>query len=329
MKECLCQFLTLHPQFPQMASNPDIVTVTLNPAIDETVFIDQLQPGAVNRAHRNHRQAGGKGVNISSMLAQYGIATTATGFLGNQNPQLFEKLFRETGVCDAFIRIDGETRTGIKIISESIRETTDINLPGAAPTVVDLLALEEILAGLAAPNRWFVLAGSLPTGVSLTYFEGLLRQLKLRGALVAVDTFGEALKSAIACGVDLIKPNNHELAEILDLDAADLPSLAIAARELQSEKVSHVIVSLGRNGAFFVGPQGFRQVQPPPVQVVSTVGAGDSTLAGYLAGQITGRTAADCATLATVFAWSALEDVSRRLPSAAEIDIRMKHIQPR
>jgi len=310
-----------------MAPHPDIVTVTLNPAIDETVFLDRLRPGDVNRAHRHHRQAGGKGVNISSMLAQYGIATTATGFLGNQNTQLFEKLFRETGVCDAFIRIDGETRTGIKIISESIRETTDINLPGAAPTAADLLALEENLAGLATPGRWFVLAGSLPTGVSLTYFEGLLRQLKRSGALVAVDTHGEALKSAIACGVDLIKPNRHELAEILALDSSDLPSLAIAAQELQREMVPEVIVSLGKCGAFFVGPQGFHHVQPPPVQVVSTVGAGDSTLAGYLAGRVTGRTAAECAALATVFAWSALEDVNRRLPEVAEIDIRMKHVQ--
>ncbi len=309
-----------------MASHPDIVTVTLNPAIDETVFLDRLRQGEVNRARCHHRQAGGKGVNISSMLAQYGIATTATGFLGNQNTQLFEKLFSETGVCDAFIRIDGETRFGIKIISESIRETTDINFPGAAPTEADLLALDEKLAGLVAPGRWFVLGGSLPTGVSLSYFENLLRQLKDSGALVAVDTHGEALKSAIACGVDLIKPNRDELAEILDLDSEDLSSLAIAARELQREKVSHVIVSLGKDGAFFAGPQGFHHAQSPPVQVVSTVGAGDSTLAGYLAGLVTGRTAIECAALATVFAWSALEDVSRRLPDAAEIFTRMNHI---
>ena len=125
--------------------DPNIVTVTLNPAIDETVFLDELKPGAVNRARSHHRQAGGKGINISSMLGQFGIANTATGFLGKQNPQLFEQIFAQTDVRDECIRIEGETRTGIKIVCKSTQETTDINFPGASPNAADLTTLANKL----------------------------------------------------------------------------------------------------------------------------------------------------------------------------------------
>jgi 1-phosphofructokinase len=309
-----------------MSPNPDIVTVTLNPAIDETVFLDELHPGAVNRSQSHHRQAAGKGVNISSMLAQYGIPSIATGFLGCQNPGIFENLFHDLEIQDEFLRIGGETRSGIKIISTAKRETTDINFPGAAPDSGDLGALQDKLRGLLRPGRWFVLAGSLPAGVSVEYFEGLIKLLKRGGASIAVDCHGPALKSAIACGVDLIKPNHHELAGILDELPTGVSEVHKAAVGIQRNKVAHVIVSLGKDGALFALPDGFFKTSPPPVRVISTVGAGDSMLAGYLAGRLSGYPATECAALASVFSWSALEDVSRQLPGAGEIAIRMKRI---
>ena len=308
---------------------PDIITVTLNPAIDETVFLDQLQPGAVNRATEIHRQAGGKGVNVSAMLGGYGIPSVATGFLGTGNPGLFVELFAARGVRDEFIRIDGETRIGIKIVARSTRETTDINFPGLAPSAADLVALEEKLRTLASPGSWFVLGGRLPDSVPAAYYENLLRMLKREGANIAVDTSGEALRLAIECGVDAIKPNHHELAEILGRELPDPASRAEAAIRLQREKVPYVILSLGAEGALFVSPDGAFIAAPPPVEVVSTVGAGDSLLAGYLAGLATGLPAAERAKLATVFSWSALEDVRRHAPSPAEALARMARIEVR
>jgi len=296
----------------------DIVTVTMNPAIDETVFLGDLRPGAVNRAEHLHRQAGGKGVNVSSMLGSYGIATIATGFLGKENPELFEQLCAERMIRDEFIRISGKTRTGIKIVGESTRETTDINFPGPEPSAADLQALRAKLHSLVNPGRWFVVAGSLPVGVSLEDFENLLRLLKRGGAKVAVDTSGPPLQTAITCGVDLIKPNHHELEEILGHPLPDSAARVAAALRLQRENVPRVILSLGGEGAIFAGPEGAFMAQPPPVEVGSTVGAGDSLLAGYLAGRVTGHTPADCAKLATAFAWRALENVSRQAPSPAE-----------
>ncbi len=155
----------------------------------------------------------------------------------------------------------------------------------------------------------------------------MLALLKRGGAKVAADTSGEALKIAIDGGADLVKPNEHELAEVLGRELPSFASRVDAARKLQREKVPHVILSLGSEGALFITPEKALLALAPPVTVVSTVGAGDSLLAGYLAGLTTGRSAAECAKLATVFAWCALEDVRRELPSAAEIAKRIPLIE--
>jgi 1-phosphofructokinase len=312
-----------------MSNLPDIITVTLNPAIDETVFLDELRPGAVNRATGHHRQPGGKGVNVSVMLGGYGIPSTASGFLGRENARLFEELFAKGMIRDEFVRIEGETRSGIKIVSRSTRETTDLNFAGLVPTAADLDALMVKLSKLSKPGTWFVIGGRLPAEVSIDRFKSMLETLKQSGARIAVDTSGEPLKVAIECGVDLIKPNHHELEEVLGHALPDLESQAAAAIKLQREGVSHVILSLGGEGALFVTPDAALIAGSPPVAVVSTVGAGDSLLAGYLAGLVTGCSAEECAKLATVFAWSALEDVSRQAPTPEIAMERMPQIRVR
>lgn len=313
-----------------MDSTYDIVTVTLNPAIDQTVFLDYLVVGQVNRTRRHHRQPGGKGINVSSMLGQYGIPNTATGFLGNDNPRLFEELFRSQHIRDEFIRIPGETRTGIKIVDEGSRETTDINFPGLEPNADEGRAFEKKLRSLVKPGRWFVLAGSLPAGFSIGFFEEIIALIKTGGALVAADTSGEALKIAIRSGADLVKPNQHELAEFLGHDLPDFASRVAAARELQRDKVPHVILSLGSEGALFITPEKALMASAPPVKVMSTVGAGDSLLAGCLAGLVSRQPPSECARLASVFAWAALEDVARKLPDPDVIRKRLAaiNVQP-
>ncbi|WP_411846149.1 1-phosphofructokinase [Roseibacillus persicicus] len=310
-----------------MNSSTDLVTITLNPAIDHTVILDQLAIGSVNRTQEYHRQTGGKGVNVSAMLGGFGIATTATGFLGKENPRLFTDLFKANQIRDEFIWIAGETRTGIKIVDEGSKETTDINFPGLEPSFADVQLFEKRLRKLIQPGRWFVLAGSLPVGISLDFFSEIIALIKQGGGLVAADTSGEALKVAINSGVDMVKPNQHELAEYLGHDLPDFNSWVHAARELQESQVSHVILSLGSEGALFISPEKALMASAPPVKVVSTVGAGDSMVAGYLAGLTTGRAPAECAKLASVFAWCALEDVRRRLPAREVIEARMAQIK--
>ncbi len=144
-----------------------VVTVTLNPAIDQTLSIPGFAAGRVNRVAESRSHAGGKGVNVACFLADLGvepgIEVIATGFLGTENEEIFAETFAQKGITDRFVRLPGSTRVGIKIVDGA--ETTDINFPGLTPTEEDLEKLFQAMAGLAEPGRWFVLSGSVPAGV--------------------------------------------------------------------------------------------------------------------------------------------------------------------
>lgn len=298
-----------------MTTPPAIITVTLNPAIDHTVFVDALVPGTVHRVTRSHRQAGGKGVNVGTMLAMGGARVMVSGFLGEANLSIFERHFQTHDMQDAFIRVAGETRTGIKIIDAKAKDTTDLNLPGPAPTQAQCDALISKLLELVQAGTWVVIAGSLPLGVEPEFLVELIHRLRDVGAKIAVDSSGAALAAAIDAGIDLAKPNNHELAELLGRDLDDFSSILAAARELRQEQVPNLVVSLGAKGALFLSEDTELVARAPTVEVVSTVGAGDSLLAGYLHGRLLGENAADCARRATVYAWSCLEALDTALPS--------------
>lgn len=312
-----------------MSASLPIVTVTLNPAIDHTVFVNQLVPGSVHRVNRSHRQAGGKGVNVATMLAMGGAEVVASGFLGDANAAIFEQHFSEYGVRDAFIRVAGETRTGIKIVDTGINETTDLNMAGPAPSVEQCAALRSQLLELAEPGRWFLIAGSLPEGVEPAFVVELIQALRAAGAKVAVDSSGAALKAAVAAGVDLIKPNEHELAELLGVELADFDAILPAARKLCRERIPNLIVSMGGEGALFLTAESELLACAPKLNVVSTVGAGDSLLAGYLHGQQLGESLEDCARRATVYAWSRLESLTPILPKENELSERLSQISVR
>ncbi|NIF75609.1 1-phosphofructokinase, partial [Burkholderia sp. Ap-962] len=139
-----------------------VVTVTPNPALDQTVRVAGLALGAVNQAESLEINAGGKGVNVAGCLADYGIATIVTGLLGREGSEAFETMFARKRIDDRFVRMAGRTRTNVNLVDPARGQTTDINLATARATAQDLAALEARLASLAAPGRWFVLAGSLP-----------------------------------------------------------------------------------------------------------------------------------------------------------------------
>ncbi len=141
-------------------SRVDIVTVTLNPAIDQTVTIPNFAVGTVNRVEQMQQNPGGKGVNVAAVLADAGHSVAVSGFLGRENDASFTALFEQKRIADRFVCIAGQTRVGIKIVDPSQRQTTDINFPGQAPTPAELATLFQTLLGL--DGAWFVLAGSLP-----------------------------------------------------------------------------------------------------------------------------------------------------------------------
>lgn len=278
----------------------EVVTVTPNPAIDVTLTIPNFTAGRVNRVARQHSKPGGKGVNVASALADYGHRVAVTGFLGRENSAPFEALFSEKKIEDYFIRTAGETRVGVKIFDPALEQTTDINFPGQPPAPGDMELLLRRLHGLALDSGpWFVLAGSLPPGVAPTTYHDLVRALKADGGRVLLDTSGEPLRAALEAGPHVIKPNLHELEELVGARLSGNQEVAEAARSLLPMGVELAAVSMGAEGALFVTGEQTVLARPPDVKVRSTVGAGDAMVAGILAGHLAGFSLPQTARLAS------------------------------
>lgn len=309
-----------------MAQGTKIATVTLNPAIDQTVSIPNFQAGSVNRVQDSQSNAGGKGVNVASFLADFGRSVTATGFLGENNTRLFEELFVRKQIEDRFIRIAGSTRIGIKISDEVKQETTDLNFPGQTPTEQDILDLFDMVERLTSECGWFVLSGSIPEGVSSTIYRDLVQLIKNKGCSVALDTSGEGFRHALAECPDLIKPNNHELEELVGRALKTPEEMIEAAAQFLESGIQCVVISMGAEGAIFLEGRDTIHAIPPQVPVKSTVGAGDAMVSGTVAGKVLNKSLEECARLATAFSLSAVSQVELGLPDPETLQDFMKHV---
>ena len=298
----------------------NIVTLTLNPAIDETVTLDRLVRGAVHRAGSVRHDAGGKGVNVASCLADWGVAATAAGVLGRDNAVIFEVLFAAKGITDRCVRVDGGSRTNIKLVDDG--ETTDINLPGPVVTPQALAAVDAVLSEIVAPGTLVVAAGSLPPGCPADLYAALVARLAARGARMLLDASGPALAAALAAPVlpFAVKPNRHELAEWRGRALDTLADVVAEARALHAAGVALVVVSMGEAGALFVSAEGALVARLPAVRLASTVGAGDAMVAGIAAALAEGAGLERIARLTTAFAVAKLGRIGPHLPERATVD---------
>ncbi|MBP2299382.1 1-phosphofructokinase [Azospirillum picis] len=304
-----------------------VVTVTLNPAIDQTITVEALKPGTVHRAGAVRHNAGGKGVNVASCLADWGTPVVAAGLLGIDNAVPFEALFAAKGISDAFLRLPGETRVNIKIADLAAADTTDINLPGLSADPAALRRVAETLRGLVEDGMTVLLAGSLPDGLPVDAYATLTADLTAVGARVVLDSSGPPLAAALASGVVLphcIKPNRHELEGWAGRPLPTDADLLAAARDLHRRGVGLVVVSLGVDGALFVTGDSALHGRLPPVNALSTVGAGDAMVAGLIAGFQAGGLDREggletVARLSVAFAAAKLGCFGPNLPDAAAV----------
>jgi len=303
-----------------------IATVTLNPAIDQTVRVDHFRPNTVNYAQMMQFDAGGKGVNVASFLADVGLTTTVTGFLGQDNADVFEQFFASKHIDDQFVRIPGRTRTGVKIVDEANQQTTDINMPGLFPPAEALDTLLKTIERLAASCDWFVLSGTLPPGVPTTTYATLITQLKAHGKQVVLDTSRDALREGVKAGPTILKPNVDELQQLTGQSLTDEVALEHAARQLLDGGIQLVVISMGERGAMFIDPATSLLAVPPIVSVKSTVGAGDAMVAGLIAGQVQGLSLPDCARLATAFSLGTITRLGSGLPAAETLQMYVDQV---
>ncbi|MEP9400485.1 1-phosphofructokinase [Sphingomonas sp. VNH70] len=297
-----------------------IHTVTLNPAIDETVTLDRLVPGEVHRAHAVRQNPGGKGVNVASCLADWNLDVVAHGLLGSDNAAPFDQLFARKAIEDRFIRVVGATRVNLKLVDRT--GTTDINLTGIA---VDESRVDMVVATLGAavrPGDLVILSGSVPPGCSHGIYAMLVTRLRDAGCRVLLDTSGIPLERALAADVlpHVIKPNRDELAAWAGHPLTDRAELIGTARRLLDRGVELVVVSMGAEGALFLSAEGTVATRLVLGAVSSTVGAGDAMVAGIAAALHERADPERLARLATAFAGGKLGMAGPNLPERGAVE---------
>ncbi|WP_149204265.1 1-phosphofructokinase [Actinotalea subterranea] len=261
-----------------------IVTVTPNPSVDRALDLDHLAVGEVNRAHATHVHAGGKGINVSRALVVHGRTTRAVLPAGGPDGELLVRLLAEQGVPARAVPVRGETRSNITLV-ESTGATTKVNAPGPTLDADDVTALlDAVEQEIAGGARMVVGAGSLPVGAGDDFFVRLAQLAARHGVPCALDTSGAPLACAVAAGaLDVVKPNDEELGELVGHELVTVGDVVDAAGTLLARGTRQVLVSLGAHGAVLVDPSGVWWAGGPPLVPASTVGAGDTTLAGFLA----------------------------------------------
>ena len=293
-----------------------IVTLTPNPSIDRTVEIEALRRGEVNRAVGGRVDPGGKGVNVSRALAAGDVATVAVIPSGGIEGDQLSALLAPLGVPVVRVPIEGTLRSNITVV-EPDGTTTKLNESGPNLGPDEVRALERTVAEVAQRATWVVGAGSLPPGLGNDFYARLVRVLRNVDAQVCIDGSGAPLAEAVDAGPDLIKPNAEELAELVGRPLRRLGEVLEAAAEVRKRGVGTVLVSLGVDGALLVSGEEVLHGWSPPARVLSTVGAGDATLAGFLAGGGRGRPA-----LVTALAYGAAAVAlpGTAMPRPADLD---------
>lgn len=266
-----------------------IYTITLNPALDRTIWIKATIPDDCNRIEREQMHAGGKGIDVSKVLTSFGVSNKALGFVGGFAGEELEGLLINEGIVCDFVRIAERTRTNIIINDEEKSTQTLFNAKGPAITAYELMQIIHKVENLEQPE-FVIISGSLPQGVNPEIYRKIIEISKGKGAKVILDTDGEALRIGLKGGPTIIKPNLHELCRISGQQLDSLPEILEAAKKMRSAAgLEIILVSMGCCGMLLVGDQGQYLARPPEVEVQNTIGAGDSAVAGFIYGLTSGK----------------------------------------
>ncbi len=259
-----------------------IYTLTLNPCLDYVMECENVLFGETNRSKRESITFGGKGINVSCVLKELGVPSTALGFIGGFTGEELENQVKNMGIACDFIPVkSGNTRINVKIKGKNI---TEINAAGFTVSNKDLQRLYEKLQGLESGDT-LVIGGSAPKGSPDSIYEDICSMLSKKRVRLVVDTTGKKLLNCLKFRPFLIKPNKAELCELLDCVLDSENGIVNGAKQLQKLGAVNVLVSMGAEGAILADENGnVHIVKAHKITPVNTVGAGDSVVAGFLAG---------------------------------------------
>ena len=255
-----------------------IYTMTLNPSIDYIVRVDSLEIGSVNRMTSDDKFPGGKGINVSRILKRIDAQSTALGFLGGFTGKFIEDCLNEEEISTNFTTIQSDTRINIKL---KAGEETEIN--GQGPVLTDE-EISELKASLSKVGKGdiVVLAGSLPAGLSQGFYQELIEIIKDKEADFVIDTTGADLLAALPKKPLLVKPNNHELAELYHTTFSGLDDIITYGKKMLADGAQNVIISMAGDGALLFTQDGVYQTNVLKRELKNSVGAGDSMIAGFI-----------------------------------------------
>lgn len=261
-----------------------IYTVTFNPSLDYIIAVDDLKLGIVNRTNQELINPGGKGINVSILLKNLGVDSCALGFMAGFTGEEISRLLNEVGVHSDFIKVEkGLSRINVKIRSN---EESEINGMGPEISKEDIQRLYQQLDGLKEGDI-LVLAGSIPSVMPGTIYRDIMEYLNGRGIRIVVDATKDLLTNVLEFHPFLVKPNNHELGEIYGVTLTTREEVVPYARKLRDAGAQNVLVSMAGEGAVLITEEDEVIMSPPPKgKVVNSVGAGDSMVAGFIAGYL-------------------------------------------
>lgn len=304
-----------------------IITVTINPAVDKTVEIEELKYGELNRFKNVISDAGGKGINVSKAIKALGGNSIASGFIGGSNGIFIETALNELNINCDFIHIQQNTRSNLKIVENNGR-VTELNEPGSKILPNEIDNLIEKLESYANNSSLFVLSGSVPNSVDKNIYKVLIEKLKLKGAKILLDADGELFLNGLKAKPNIIKPNRYELENLYNLNhkASDNELIKIGS-DILKNGIDLVAISLGKEGAIFIDKNNIIKCNALDVKSHSTVGAGDSMVAALAFGIDNNLDFENCIKLAMAASAGAVTTIGTKPPTLDLINQLEKQVE--
>lgn len=296
-----------------------IVTLTLCAAFDIHAESEKIIPGRENLAKITDHNAGGKGVNISRALNRFGADNAAVVVVGDENGDDFVKRLENENICLQIVRIPGRIRENITIHTSNGEETR-ISFAGDFVPEDLLLKIAAVTDEICDKDTVVTFTGRLPAGVSVFSAKKYIKKLQERGIRVVIDSKSFTLDDIIELKPFLIKPNEEEIEEYLGRDISDFDSAAKAARELSLSGIENVMISIGEKGAVLCSNSELYSAAAPKINAVSTIGAGDSSIAGFLYATSKGADSAERLKAAVAFGSAACLTPGTNPPDPAEVE---------
>lgn len=261
-----------------------IKTLTLNPALDKTIIVESFRLNQLNRIKKVHKDAGGKGINVSKMLKNLGQPSRAAGFLGGAAGDYIKSEVEKMGIKTEFVETAEETRTNTKMVDPVNNTFTDLNEAGAFIAKENITELKEKIFKDLKKDDILVLAGSIPAGVEDDIYYELIKIAAKKGVKTILDADGPLFRAGMKAAPTLIKPNEHELSLHFKEEFKDLKTMIRKAESLLDSGIEMIMLSLGKEGAVFITAAEKYKIEPLKLDVKSTVGAGDAMVAGLAYG---------------------------------------------